>query len=59
MSEIAISRSGVPIRLNDERWGHIAAEHLELSGLRTSVVETVSDPERVVFGNHDTLWAIR
>jgi hypothetical protein len=48
MTEIVTARSGVPIRLTDERWGHIVEEHCELAGLRTEVLETVSDSERVL-----------
>jgi len=55
----AISRSGVSIRLTDERWAHIVEEHCELSGMRANVLETISDAERVVAGRHDALLAIR
>ena len=59
MTDIAISRRGVPIRLNDERWEHIASEHLEMAGLRAEVLMSISEADRVVVGNHDTLWAVR
>ena len=51
MTLSAISRAGVPIRLTDERWAHIAEEHCELAGLREEVIATVGDADRVVAGS--------
>ncbi len=34
MSDIAISKNGVAIRLTDERWAHISEEHAELLEMR-------------------------
>jgi hypothetical protein len=45
-----VSRNGVPIRLTDERWTHIAEEHGELAGLRGEVLETVGQPDRILLG---------
>jgi hypothetical protein len=53
------SKSGVPIRLTDERWAHIAEEHCELAGLRIEVLEAISNPERILEGNRGELLAIR
>lgn len=55
----ARSRNGIPIRLTEERWGHIIDEHGELAGLRAEVLRTVSDPERVLAGNQGALLALR
>jgi hypothetical protein len=54
-----LSRNGVPIRLTDERWRHIIEEHCELSDLRNDVMQTVSEPERVLRGKYDELLALR
>ena len=53
MTLSAISRTGVPVRLTDERCAHIAEEHCELEGMREEVIATVSDADRVVAG---TFW---
>ena len=47
MTECALSRNGVPIRLTDERWAHIVEEHAELAGLCPEVLETIAGAERV------------
>ena len=59
MIDRVVSRSGVPIRLTDERWAHITEEHCELAGLRSEVVETLSQPERVLLGGDGERLAIR
>ena len=48
MTDIAISRRGVPIRLNDESWEHIACEHLELAGLRAEVLKSITEAEILI-----------
>lgn len=53
------SKSGVPIRLTDERWAHVTEEHCELAGLRTEVLETIADPARIVSGADGELLAVR
>ena len=55
----AISRAGVPIRLTDERWAHIAEEHCELAGLREEVIAAVSEADRVLAGSLGELLALR
>ena len=50
MIDRVVSKNGVPIRLTDERWTHIAEEHGELADLRSAVLETVSQPERILLG---------
>lgn len=59
MTLTALSRAGVPVRLTDERWAHIAEEHCELAGMREDVVETISAAERVAAGNSGELLAWR
>lgn len=53
------SKNKMPIRLPDERWAHITEEHNELAKLRSEVLDTVAQPERVVAGNAGELLAIR
>jgi hypothetical protein len=59
VTETVISKNGVPIRLTDERWIHIAEEHAELAGYRLEVLVTIRDPERIVAGNAGELLATR
>ena len=59
MIDCAVSKNGIPIRLTDERWAHITEEHGELTGLRSTVLETVSHPDRVLLGGDGELLAVR
>ena len=59
MISIVPSKSGAPIRLTEERWAHIIAEHEELAGLRQEVLQTVAEPERIVMGKAGELLALR
>jgi hypothetical protein len=58
MTATVISRTGIPIRLTDERWTHITEEHCELAGLRSDVLETVTRPARVLAGGAGELLAV-
>ncbi len=59
MIDQILSKNGVSIRLTDERWAHITEEHCELAGLRSDVLETVLDPERIFIGGEGELIAVR
>jgi hypothetical protein len=59
MLDRVTSTNGILIRLTDERWSHITEEHCELAGMRLEVLETISDPERVLEGNYGALMAAR
>ncbi len=59
MTETAISKTGCPIRLTDERWVHITEEHAELAGHRRDVLEAIAEPERILSGNEGELLATR
>jgi hypothetical protein len=59
MNEEVISKHGCCIRLTAERWMHITEEHCELAGMREEVLETISDPMKIVAGNQGELIAIR
>jgi len=55
----AFSVSGVPIRLNYERWYHVVENHDELASYFHDVLDTVERPEFVARGNKGTLKAAR
>jgi hypothetical protein len=59
MVDLVVSKAGVPIRLTDERWAHITEEHCELAGLRSDVLVTVFQPERILLGADGEHLAIR
>lgn len=59
MTDSVPSKSGVPIRLTDERWAHVTDEHCELAGHRLDVLETISEPERVFEGRVGERLAVR
>lgn len=59
MTDISTSRSGVPIRLTDERWTHIAHRHPEMSTQRDRILETVQEPDMIQQGDFGELLAIR
>jgi hypothetical protein len=53
------SRNGVPIRLSQERWEHIAQRHPEMREQKEKVLETVVAPNILPEGDLDTLMAVR
>jgi hypothetical protein len=57
--DIGRSKSGVPIRLTDERWAHITEEHCEIAGLRLEVLETIENPDRILVGSGGECLAVR
>jgi hypothetical protein len=57
--DIAISKSGVPIRLTDERWCHIVENHDDLAGYYDEVLLTVENPDFVMRGYRGALVAVR
>ena len=46
-----IAKSGLTIRLSEERWQHIAEQHPEFVNLYPSVIQTVEDPGKMLEGN--------
>ena len=59
MIDQVMPKNGVSIRLTDERWAHITEEHCEIAGLRSEVLETVLQPERILVGGDGELIALR
>jgi hypothetical protein len=56
---IAVSRNGVTIRLPDERWEHIVERHNVLADKQQLVLDTISNPDRILTGNEGALMALR
>ena len=59
MIEEIFSINGIQIRLTAERWTHIIEEHCELAGMRLDVMETVSNPSRILEGKNGELLAVK
>ncbi len=57
--EVATARSGIPIRLTDERWGHIVYYHPEMRWQRVRVLDTISAPDLIQEGDFGVLLASR
>ena len=53
------SKTGVDIRLTEERWAHIVDEHAELDGMTLDVLDAVQNPQRIVAGGAGELLALR
>ncbi|MBI4515980.1 MAG: hypothetical protein HY699_09230 [Deltaproteobacteria bacterium] len=51
------ARSGVPIRLTEERWFHIVENHDDLAGHYDDVLETIEDPDLIQQGDAGALVA--
>ncbi len=56
---IVSSVNKVPIRLTDERWGHITARHPEVESLKNQVLSCVTKPDLVLAGDSGDLLAVR
>jgi hypothetical protein len=56
---IAFSRNGIAIRLPDERWEHIIERHNVLADKQPLVLDTISNPDRILAGNEGALIALR
>ncbi len=57
--KIVQSVTGVPIRLTQERWEHIASRHPEMSTEQERVLATLAAPDLVQRGDHRTCIALR
>lgn len=53
------SINSVPVRLTEERWGHILEEHGELAQMRQQVLDAVIKPARILAGGAGELLALR
>jgi hypothetical protein len=56
---ITLSRNGITVRLPDERWEHIVERHDTLADKQQFVLDTISNPDRILAGNEGALMAVR
>jgi len=56
---IAISDNGVPIRLTDERWGHIVQARDDLAEYYDDCLQTIEQPDLILSGYGSSLKAIK
>lgn len=59
MTEDGVSKNGIKIRLPDERWEHIMQRHDVLATQKTAILETISQPERILRGSEGAMMAVR
>ncbi|HAC62780.1 MAG TPA: hypothetical protein DCF68_04410 [Cyanothece sp. UBA12306] len=59
MTLIVTAKSGLSIRLTEERWQHIKEGHPELAELQSEVLKTIEDPDRILAGNQNELLAVK
>ena len=57
--DIAYSVNGVPIRLTEERWGHIVNNHDDLAGYDEDCLRTIETPDLVLEGTRGSLKAVK
>jgi hypothetical protein len=57
--DIAYSVNGVPIRLTDERWGHIVNNHDDLAGYDEDCLRVIESPDLVLAGTRGSLKAVK
>ncbi len=55
----AESVNGVPIRLPEERWGHIIEGHEDLANYHDDVLTVIEQPQAVFQGRRGSLIAVR
>jgi len=53
------SRNGVLVRLTEERWQHVVAQHPEMDGQRAKVLETLAGLDMIQDGDFGELLAVR
>lgn len=58
MTDIAISKNNVPIRLNEERWYHITTGHPEMADYYYDILETIENPLVIYKGNYEEQIAV-
>ncbi|NJR58700.1 MAG: hypothetical protein HC769_07470 [Cyanobacteria bacterium CRU_2_1] len=56
---IVTSRSSITIRLPDERWKHIVERHNILADKQQFVLDTITNPDRILAGNEGALMTLR
>ena len=56
---VIYSKNTIPVRITEERWGHITRRHPEMSTQKEKVEETISNPDIIQGGDFGELLAIR
>ena len=59
LMKTVVSKNNVRIRLETERWMHIVEAHNDIAGMLELVMETVSEPDRIIEGWEGELLAVR
>jgi hypothetical protein len=59
MTLTATAKSGLIIRLPEERWQHIIEQHPEVADLQPNVMHTLENPDRILEGNDGELLAVK
>jgi hypothetical protein len=57
--KIVFSKHGVPIRLTEERMGHISRRHPEMRGQEDKILATLAEPDLVQEGDAGTRIALK
>jgi hypothetical protein len=58
-SKNAVSVNGIPIRLTKERLFHICQGHPEMEGCEDWIIETISNPDKILEGDNGALMATK
>lgn len=58
MTDIAISKNNVAIRLTDERWYHITIGHPEMADYYYEILDTIENPLMIYKGNFEAKIAV-
>lgn len=56
---IVPSKNNIPVRLTEERWGHIESRHPEMRHHKAEVLETIAEPDFIQQGDFGVLLAAR
>ena len=59
VTDVVMSRTGMPLRLTDERWQHIVSGHPEMAGRRAQTLETIASATSVLLGSDGAHLAYR
>ena len=55
----ATAKSGLTIRLPEERWQHIIEGHPEITDQQTNLLQAIENPDRILEGDRGELLAIK
>jgi len=59
MADTVKSKTGILIRLTEERWFHITENHDDLAGYYEDVLGTVEEPDYIIEAHRGALAAVR